>query len=326
MKIKSKELQSRLISANEIVATTTQTVVAAGNVCYLFAYTHTHTRLMRPQRWRRLRRKVVYSFSFSQNKMDCSLTKTVSRRSESAREQHMHGAPPARTKRSTEYARCVCVCLSRSNMHNCLGRRLPFTVDTLETSDSNAHIHLSGSAARLLKNSQNRYEYNAFTLFTHSLARVLAPCAASVCAQLPPPPIPIQVAQWPCSNWKLNSFRVEIESAWICMSVCTLMQKYSNVPCRTLAVAIVNVALLSAPHAIIESHHALQWATVKAPIHHFLLCSIRQHWLSIWLPLSLARVANSLILCRQCKEEAEHKWMVKDMIVSMNTCESLKSH
>lgn len=110
-------------------------------------------------------------------------------------------------------------------MHNCFGRRLPFTVDTLETSESNAHFHPSGSAARLLKNSQNRYEYNAFTLFTHSLARVLAPWPASVCAQLPPP-IPIQVAQWPCSNWKLNSFRVEIESAWICMSVCTLMQKF----------------------------------------------------------------------------------------------------
>lgn len=47
LKIKSKELQSRLISVNEIVAAarkTTQTVVAAGNVCYLFAYTHTHVR------------------------------------------------------------------------------------------------------------------------------------------------------------------------------------------------------------------------------------------------------------------------------------------
>lgn len=46
LKIKSKELQSRLISANEIVAATTTTqAVAAGNVCYLFAYTcvHTHT-------------------------------------------------------------------------------------------------------------------------------------------------------------------------------------------------------------------------------------------------------------------------------------------
>lgn len=64
---------------------------------------------MRPQRWRRLRRKVVYSFSFSQNKMDCSLTKTVSRRSESARELHLHGAPPATTMRSTECALCMYV-------------------------------------------------------------------------------------------------------------------------------------------------------------------------------------------------------------------------
>lgn len=153
---------------------------AASSATFLRTHTHTYTRThvhahASPQR--RLRRKVVYSFSFSQNKMDCSLTKTVSRGTACAREQRFASENEA----STWHASLYHICLSRSDAH--CGERCivvaptsqPFTVNTHETSESNAHCHAVGNAARLLKNSQNRYEYNAFTLFTHSLARVLVP-------------------------------------------------------------------------------------------------------------------------------------------------------
>lgn len=95
--------------------------------------------------------------------MDCSLTKTVNRLSGAAaniysgqRELSKHAIYLSLSHQQTDSSRC----------HS-------WSFNEIEPSESNAHLNASNKAGRLLKNSQNRYEYNAFTLFTHSLARVL---------------------------------------------------------------------------------------------------------------------------------------------------------
>lgn len=92
--LKNQSKIACLSSASEIAATITTTLRRLLPFCVLNTHTHTYMTRARlnaaaTRRKRRLRREVVYSFSFSQNKMDCSLTKTVSRGTACAREQRL---------------------------------------------------------------------------------------------------------------------------------------------------------------------------------------------------------------------------------------------
>lgn len=116
----------------------------------------------------------IYSFSFSQNKMDCSLTKTVNRRTAKAANTYSVAERELHTANTCMYVRTAYACPMVVSLALHTGARY-FGIHSCSarTLDVNQWRILQPmlTAARLLKNSQNRYEYNAFTLFTHSLAR-----------------------------------------------------------------------------------------------------------------------------------------------------------
>lgn len=218
------------------------------------------------------------------------------------------------------------VCLARTRCFVVAPTPQPFTVDTHETSESNAHCHAVGNAARLLKNSQNRYEYNAFTLFTHSLARTRF--FAHLCRR----------AKRISPNSISVSLHIEfILLSWICMSVARNIQMSCGcvLDCLIETRWLLWILLLCidvSTHGtrmlcgslgqIIESYLPLHWVAVRL----FTTCATSFNMAAIELgsscqlslgALSSARAGNSL--CRQCK--VEHKWMA-NVIMDMNTCAS----
>lgn len=274
---------------------------------------------------RRLRRKVVYSFSFSQNKMDCSLTKTVSRGTACAREQRFASESEASTWHASLYH--MFVSLGRVVLLSPLRHSHSQSTHTKRVNQMLTVMRLATLRAywKIHKTATN------ITHSHYSLTRSLVYSCAAAYSLLRTFVSPRQ------ANLTQFNFIEFISLSWICMSVARNIQMSCGcvldclietrwllwivLPCIDVSTHDTRM-LCGSLGQIIESYLPLHWVAVRL----FTTCATSINMAAIELgsscqlslgALSSARAGNSL--CRQCK--VEHKWMA-NVIMDMNTCAS----